>query len=80
MDDFEAVVNINENVLRGRDYVPSTYHSMLTDPNISAYVGEVENRIVRMECKDFNENSSCTSILPRLSFAPNIACGSTDLQ
>ncbi|XP_067661337.1 histidine N-acetyltransferase-like [Haliotis asinina] len=50
LEDFAGVVNINPNVLRGRDYVPARYDRIITDPNMSAYVAEVDNKIVAFAC------------------------------
>ncbi|XP_067661339.1 uncharacterized protein [Haliotis asinina] len=50
IDDYEGVMVINHHVLRGRDYLPAGYHRTVTDPNISALVGEVDNQIIAFVC------------------------------
>ncbi|XP_046576433.1 uncharacterized protein LOC124284389 [Haliotis rubra] len=50
INDYEGVMDINHHVLRGRDYLPAGYHSTVTDPNLSALLGEVDNRIIAFVC------------------------------
>ncbi|XP_067661338.1 histidine N-acetyltransferase-like [Haliotis asinina] len=50
IDDYEGVMDINHHVHHGRDYLPAGYHSTVTDPNISALVGEVDNQIIAFGC------------------------------
>ncbi|XP_071078714.1 histidine N-acetyltransferase-like [Haliotis cracherodii] len=50
INDYEGVMKINENVHRGRDYLPEGFHSTVTDPNLSAHLGEVDNRIMTFGC------------------------------
>ncbi|XP_046576434.1 uncharacterized protein LOC124284390 [Haliotis rubra] len=50
INDYEGVMDINRHVHHGRDYLPAGYHSTVTDPNLSALLGEVDNRIIAFGC------------------------------
>ena len=53
MDDYESVININDNLWDGDDYFPSLYHVLLQTDKHAFYVAEINNRVVRV-CKDSN--------------------------
>jgi hypothetical protein len=45
-DDYGAVMDINGNVYRGRDYLPALYHEFIHTPTMYSYVAECEHKIV----------------------------------
>ena len=44
--DYQHVMNINDNVYEGTDYLPELYHHYLNDAKSVAYVLEIDNDVV----------------------------------
>ena len=46
LDDYDAVMAINETIFQGADYLPEMYTEFITDPTTRCYVLEINNAVV----------------------------------
>ena len=46
LEDYEAVMAINETIFHGADYLPVMYSQIVTDPMTRSYVLEIGNDVV----------------------------------
>ena len=44
--DYDDVMNINDNIYEGHDYLPSYYHDFCKDPQCHMFVAEDEGKVV----------------------------------
>ena len=47
LEDYHDVLDINQHVYSGLDYLPAKYHTFIADPNCTPYVAVVDGQIVR---------------------------------
>ena len=46
VEDYDAVMAINENILDGADYLPAVFNDFINDPMTRCYVLEINNIVV----------------------------------
>ena len=61
-EDYEAVMDINRNVYRGRDYLPAKYHEFIQAPTMYAYVAEYGQQIVIIWQLVFIDRTFCFTV------------------
>ena len=44
--DYQAVLDINDNVYNGMDYIPATYHDILNGRDTAMYLAEIKGEVV----------------------------------
>ncbi|KAK2139196.1 hypothetical protein LSH36_1956g00006 [Paralvinella palmiformis] len=67
--DYDDVMKIDENVYRGGDYLPSSYHDMVDNPRAYCFLAELDGEVMAFVCywMDGFSNTMTTSTASRVN-------------
>ena len=46
LTDYDDVMQIDEDIYGGTDYLPSTYHEMVDEPTAHCFIAELDGKVV----------------------------------